>query len=193
MIRAFVVGHPIAHSRSPLIHGHWLAEHGIDGRYERIDVAPEAFPAFLAGLRANGFAGGNVTIPHKEAAFGLVESLTPRAERIGAVNTLVVEADGRVFVIRLDAVHPADLGAHVIKAVVERTGIDPEVVDDVIFGCVDTIGPQAGNIARSAWLAAGIEAARGQWVLWLDSDMILPPKSIEVAVETALSTGATGK
>ena len=52
--------------------------------------------------------------------------------------------------------HPADMGAHVIKAVVERTGIDPEVVDDVIFGCVDTIGPQAGNIARSAWLAAGM-------------------------------------
>jgi acetyl-CoA C-acetyltransferase len=56
----------------------------------------------------------------------------------------------------LSGQHPADLGAHVIRAVVERTGIDPEVVDDVIFGCVDAIGPQAGNIARSAWLAAGM-------------------------------------
>ncbi|PAY22481.1 acetyl-CoA C-acyltransferase [Dietzia natronolimnaea] len=56
----------------------------------------------------------------------------------------------------LSGQHPADLGAHVISAVVERTGIDPEVVDDVIFGCVDAIGPQAGNIARSAWLAAGM-------------------------------------
>ncbi|MBB1023580.1 acetyl-CoA C-acetyltransferase [Dietzia sp. DQ12-76] len=56
----------------------------------------------------------------------------------------------------LSAQHPADLGAHVISAVVERTGIDPAVVDDVIFGCVDAIGPQAGNIARSAWLAAGM-------------------------------------
>lgn len=55
----------------------------------------------------------------------------------------------------LSGVHPADLGAHVIKAVVERTGIDPGDVDDVVFGCVDAIGGQAGNIARTAWLAAG--------------------------------------
>lgn len=89
--RAFVVGHPIRHSRSPLIHGHWLAEHGIDGTYERIDVAPDSFEAFVRGLPASGFAGGNVTIPHKEAAFRLADSLTPRAEKIGAVNTLIVE------------------------------------------------------------------------------------------------------
>jgi acetyl-CoA C-acetyltransferase len=56
----------------------------------------------------------------------------------------------------LAAVHPADLGAHVITGLVDRTGIDPAVVDDVIFGCVDTIGPQAGDIARTCWLAAGL-------------------------------------
>jgi len=55
----------------------------------------------------------------------------------------------------LSEVHSADLGAHVIRAVVERTGVDPELVDDVIFGCVDTLGPQSGNIARTSWLAAG--------------------------------------
>lgn len=93
--KAFVVGHPIAHSRSPMIHGHWLAEHGIDGSYERIDVAPDAFEAFLRALPGSGFAGGNVTIPHKEAAFRLADALTERAQAIGAVNTLVVE-DGRV-------------------------------------------------------------------------------------------------
>ena len=70
---------------------------------------------------------------------------------IDAVRTPVGKRGGS-----LSGQHPADLGAHVIKSVVERTGIDPEVVDDVIFGCVDTIGPQAGNIARSAWLAAGM-------------------------------------
>ncbi|GAA0239272.1 Shikimate dehydrogenase (NADP(+)) [Methylorubrum aminovorans] len=92
-LRAFVVGHPIRHSRSPLIHGHWLAEHGLDGTYERIDVAPDAFEAFVRGLPGSGFAGGNVTIPHKEAAYRLADSLTPRAQRIGAVNTLIVEGD----------------------------------------------------------------------------------------------------
>jgi shikimate dehydrogenase len=103
MTRAFVVGHPIGHSRSPLIHGHWLHEHGIAGSYERIDVSPEAFPAFLASLRENGFAGGNVTIPHKEAAFRLVESLTPRAEKIGAVNTLFFDGSERLCGDNTDA------------------------------------------------------------------------------------------
>ncbi|GAB6841407.1 shikimate dehydrogenase [Methylorubrum rhodinum] len=93
--KAFVVGHPIAHSRSPLIHGHWLAEHGLDGTYERLDVAPDAFEAFFRGLPGSGFAGGNVTIPHKEAAYRLADSLTERARAIGAVNTLVV-TDGRI-------------------------------------------------------------------------------------------------
>ncbi len=63
MIKAFVVGHPIAHSRSPLIHGHWLAQHGIAGSYERLDVAPEDFPDFLRGLPDSGFAGGTSRFP----------------------------------------------------------------------------------------------------------------------------------
>ena len=101
--RAFVVGHPIAHSRSPLIHGHWLAEHGIAGSYERIDVAPDAFAGFVSRLADEGFAGGNVTIPHKEVAHALAHRLTPRAARIGAVNTLVVEGDGRILGDNTDA------------------------------------------------------------------------------------------
>src|SRR5438128_6596914 len=56
----------------------------------------------------------------------------------------------------LAAVHPADLGAHVITGLVDRTGIDPAGVEDVVFGCVDAIGPQAGDIARTCWLAAGL-------------------------------------
>ena len=103
MIRAFVVGHPIAHSRSPLIHGHWLAEFGIEGSYERVDVPPEDFPHFLSTLRERGFSGGNVTIPHKEAAFALAEVLTPRAERIGAVNTLFFDRHGRLTGDNTDA------------------------------------------------------------------------------------------
>ncbi|MCF4124020.1 shikimate dehydrogenase [Methylobacterium sp. SyP6R] len=100
--RAFVVGHPIGHSRSPLIHGHWLAEHGLPGTYERVDVHPDAFPDFIRRLREAGFVGGNVTIPHKEAAFRLVDGLTPRAERIGAVNTLWFEG-GRLLGDNTDA------------------------------------------------------------------------------------------
>lgn len=93
--KAFVIGHPIAHSRSPLIHGTWLAEHDIDGSYEAIDVAPADLPAFFERLRSGEFAGGNVTIPHKEAVFALCDSVDDLARTIGAVNTLVVR-DGKV-------------------------------------------------------------------------------------------------
>ncbi|MFD1941087.1 shikimate dehydrogenase [Paradevosia shaoguanensis] len=95
MIKAFVIGHPIAHSRSPLIHGTWLKAYGIDGSYEAIDVAPDALSEFVAQLRAGTFAGGNVTIPHKEAVFALCDEVDPLARRIGAVNTLVAR-NGRV-------------------------------------------------------------------------------------------------
>ncbi|MBN9222031.1 MAG: shikimate dehydrogenase [Mesorhizobium sp.] len=100
--KAFVSGHPIKHSRSPKIHGHWLAEHGIDGSYEAIDVAPQDFAAFLAGLKANGYAGGNVTIPHKEAAFAGVARRDHAADQIGAVNTLWFE-DGALWGGNTDA------------------------------------------------------------------------------------------
>ncbi|HTM77377.1 MAG TPA: shikimate dehydrogenase [Devosia sp.] len=90
--KAFVIGHPINHSRSPLIHGAWLADHSIDGSYTAIDVAPAELSGFFERLRAGEFVGGNVTIPHKEAVFALCDSVDPLARRIGAVNTLVVES-----------------------------------------------------------------------------------------------------
>jgi acetyl-CoA C-acetyltransferase len=75
----------------------------------------------------------------------------PEAYIIDAVRSPVGRRGGG-----LAEVHSADLGAHAIKALVERTGVDPEAVDDVVFGCVDAIGPQAGDVARTAWLAAGL-------------------------------------
>jgi shikimate dehydrogenase len=92
---AFVVGHPIKHSRSPLIHGHWLRRYGVEGSYERVDVPPEAISAFLNSLAERGFRGGNVTIPHKEAAYRLAGELTDRARRLEAVNTVWLD-DGRL-------------------------------------------------------------------------------------------------
>lgn len=89
--KAFVVGHPIAHSRSPKIHGHWLKRYGIAGSYDAIDVAPGDISAFLSSLAGNGFSGGNVTIPHKEVVFASLARLDPAAEQIGAVNTLWFE------------------------------------------------------------------------------------------------------
>src|SRR5213078_3662193 len=78
----------------------------------------------------------------------------PEAFIIDAVRTPVTRRGGG-----LATVHPADLGAHVITALLARTQADPGAVDDVVFGCVDTVGPQAGDIARTAWLAAGLPEA----------------------------------
>ncbi|GHD17360.1 shikimate dehydrogenase [Tianweitania populi] len=91
--KAFVCGFPIAHSRSPMIHNHWLKALGLPGSYERVEVAPETFGTFIAQLRAGAFVGGNVTIPHKEAAFQLVDRRDEAAEAIGAVNTLWMDGE----------------------------------------------------------------------------------------------------
>lgn len=88
-IRAFVIGHPIDHSRSPLIHGTWLKQYGIDGSYAAIDVADAELPGFLARVRAGEFAGGNVTIPHKQAVFDQCDTTSDVAAKTGAVNTLM--------------------------------------------------------------------------------------------------------
>jgi shikimate dehydrogenase len=99
--RAGVIGWPVAHSRSPLIHDYWLAQLGISGRYDRIAVRPEEIVAFLAGLPSSGLLGCNVTVPHKEAAFAAAERLDDIALAIGAVNTLWIE-DGRLNATNTD-------------------------------------------------------------------------------------------
>lgn len=91
---AGVMGWPIAHSRSPRIHGHWLAEHGIDGAYVPLAIRPEHLGEAFSALPKVGFRGWNITLPHKEAALRLVDTRTPAADRIGAVNTVTVQADG---------------------------------------------------------------------------------------------------
>ncbi len=91
--RAAVIGHPIAHSRSPLLHRYWLRRYAIVGDYERIDVAPEALRDFIAAMAGRGDAGCNVTVPHKQAVMPLLDGVTEAARAIGAVNTIWRESD----------------------------------------------------------------------------------------------------
>ena len=107
---AFICGWPAAHSRSPIIHNYWVRQHKIKGRYIKEPVSPQEFPVFISKLVKNNYLGGNVTLPHKEKAFALVENLDPIAQRLGAVNTLWVEngklhgsnTDGYGFLANLD-------------------------------------------------------------------------------------------
>ncbi len=88
---ACVIGWPVKHSRSPVIHRYWLNELGIEGDYVLHPVEPEKIVAFLAGFASSGFVGGNVTVPHKEVAFQAVDRRDAAAEATGALNTLWLE------------------------------------------------------------------------------------------------------
>jgi len=99
---AGVMGWPVAHSRSPACHGYWLERYRIDGAYVPLPVRPENLEAALRALPLLGFAGVNLTLPHKEAALGLVDRVDAEARRIGAVNTISVEADGTLTATNTD-------------------------------------------------------------------------------------------
>jgi shikimate dehydrogenase len=93
---AGITGWPVAHSRSPRLHGFWLERYGIDGAYVPLPIEPQHFPAAITGLMRAGFAGANCTIPHKVAAFEVCGTVEESARRAGAVNTLVFR-DGRII------------------------------------------------------------------------------------------------
>ena len=132
------MGHPIAHSRSPMIHRYWLKNLHIDGDYEFADIAPENFEAFFSSLAQNGFVGGNVTVPHKETAYRLVHAMDDAAKAIGAVNTVWLQdghmvggnSDAHGFIRNLDEGAP---GQH--------------------FTCERAVILGAGGAARSATYA----------------------------------------
>lgn len=146
---AGVMGWPVGHSLSPLLHGFWLQTHAIDGAYVPLAVKPEDFASAVRMLAKLGFAGANVTIPHKQAALACVDELDDVARRIGAVNTIVVRRDGRLwgtntdaygFLENLKAKHPA---------------WDPQAGPAVVIG--------AGGAARAvvvALLDAGVPSVR---------------------------------
>ena len=100
---AGVMGWPVSHSRSPVLHNFWLNEYGIDGAYVPLKVTPEAFERSFGTLASLGFGGVNVTVPHKEATFAAVDQTDELAKRIGAVNTVVFDEDGQAHGSNTDA------------------------------------------------------------------------------------------
>ncbi|GAA5263897.1 shikimate dehydrogenase [Acidiphilium sp. MT5] len=116
---AGVIGWPVAHSRSPRLHGTWLHRHQIDGAYVPLAIAPADFAASIPMLSRIGFVGANVTIPHKEAAFAICTTLADSARRAGAVNTLLFQ-DGEIIGSNTDGIgFLANLRAHQVDP---RTG-----------------------------------------------------------------------
>lgn len=148
MKRACVIGWPIEHSRSPLIHGYWLKRYGIDGAYTREAVRPESAEQFLKSLALRGLVGCNVTVPHKETAFAVATQRDAAAVAIGAANTVWLD-DGRLCCSNTDAY---GFMTHLNRSAPEWTARDAPVS---ILG--------AGGAARAivhGFLEAGVAEVR---------------------------------
>ena len=99
---AGVIGHPVAHSRSPLLHGHWLRTYGLQGHYVPMDIAPDKLETAFRTLPDLGFVGVNVTIPHKEKVMEIADLVSDRATLIGAANTIIFRKDGKIHADNTD-------------------------------------------------------------------------------------------
>jgi shikimate dehydrogenase len=173
---AGIIGWPVGHSRSPRLHGYWLEKHRIDGAYIPLPIAPEHFAATVRGLLHARFAGANITIPHKLAAFEVCDTVDETARRAGAVNTLTFR-DGKITGANTDGGgFIANLRAH---------GVSPNAGPALLLG--------AGGAARaiaSALLAEGTRvtianrtAARAeQFVRDLPGPRLVPWEQRDAAV-----------
>lgn len=128
---AGVTGWPVSHSRSPRIHNSWLERYGIDGAYVPLPIRPEDFASTIRALAKAGFAGVNVTLPHKEAAFMVCDQVEDTARRAGAVNTLVFTPQG---------IHGRNTDGYGFLANLRQHGVDPKAGPVLILG--------AGGAAR---------------------------------------------
>lgn len=198
-LRAFVCGHPIAHSRSPVIHSYWLDRYGIAGSYTVIDVAPERFADFLAGLREAGFVGGNVTIPHKQAAFAAVSRRDAAADAIGAVNTVWFEdgilhggnTDAYGFAANLDERAPGWVQSR-SAVVVGAGGAARAVVHALIERGVGDIRLANRTAGRAVELAArfggriSVHAMEALPEICADADLLINTTSLGMAGDKGL-------
>ncbi len=168
MQRFAVLGHPIGHSFSPVMHTASFRAIGFDGEYTRLDVPPEMLEDALTALADEGFTGVNLTIPHKQLALPMMDTLTPEAQRLGAVNTVLFR-DGK----RLG--HNTD-GPGFLAAVQAMLSLDPKGQRVAVIGC--------GGAGRA--IALTLAAAGVSWIGLRDVDAA---RVAELADEIAKTTG----
>jgi shikimate dehydrogenase len=145
-LMAGVMGFPVMHSRSPKIHNYWFAKYGLAGAYLPLAIPPDGLRAALRALHPLGFAGCNLTIPHKEAALDMVDRIEPAARRIGAINCIAVADDGALLGSNND-------GVGYIESILER---EPNWHAD--SGPIVVIG--AGGAARAVLIGLADRGAR---------------------------------
>jgi shikimate dehydrogenase len=197
---AGVMGQPVIHSRSPMIHGHWFAQYGLKGAYVPLAIPPERLAAALRALPALGFSGCNITLPHKVAAMAVMDEVDPRARRIGAINCVVVRPDGSLYGCNND-------GFGYLESVRERfPDWRPDAGPIVVLGAgggaravvaalADAGAPEIRLVNRSADHAAALAAEYGgpvRAVDWSRRAEILDDAAMVVNTTTQGMTGQPG-
>lgn len=147
---AFVIGHPVAHSLSPLIHAFWLKQYSLAGSYAAHDISPDELADFFKQLKSGHFIGGNITLPHKERALELCDNVSAQAKAIGAVNTVYLR-DGKICGTNSDAY------GFLANLDQSRPGWDNELDNVIVLG--------AGGAARAIILALVQRAAKNIIIL----------------------------
>jgi shikimate dehydrogenase len=194
---AGVIGQPIAHSMSPVLHNAWLAAGGIDGVYVALAVAQDRFEPFIEGLRGGSMAGLNVTLPFKGRALALADDATRRARLAQAANVLVFNEDGTIFADNTDGL--GLLGAFAVQA----PGFDPKAGPVVILGAggggqgaaaafVEAGCPQVRIVNRTVQRAAAIAERLGPGVRAYGLDTAAAAFDGATAVINATSAGLGG-
>jgi shikimate dehydrogenase len=196
MKRACVIGWPIKHSRSPIIHNYWLKQHGLDGVYDKLEIEPQNLPDFIASIGGD-FAGCNVTVPHKEAALQLVSDIDATARAVGAVNTLWSDGthvrgsntDVEGFLSNLDQSAPGWDRAPLKAIVLGAGGAARAVVYGLISRGATDIAIVNRSLERAEELAKDL-GGHSRAVKQADLATLLPAASLLV---NATSLGMQGK
>jgi shikimate dehydrogenase len=183
MKRACVIGWPIKHSRSPLIHNYWLKSLGIGGVYEKVAVPPADLQRFIASLSKDGIVGCNVTIPHKEAVMQYVHIADPAQRRVGSINTLFIDQEGRIagestdglgfwraLKDRLPAYEPEAMERVIV---IGAGGASRAVIASLVQHTSARITVVARDLAKAGTVCGLIDASRTEPADWSDLSHLL--------------------
>ncbi|MEL6600741.1 MAG: shikimate dehydrogenase, partial [Pseudomonadota bacterium] len=196
---AAVLGAPIGHSKSPILHGHWLRTMGIRGHYIPIELGDQTFEEGIRGLQTLGFRGANVTLPFKERAFAIADTHTDRALRIGAANTLTF-TDGRIHADNTDSYgflnnlqqHVPDWSAETGPALVVGAGGASRAI---IVGLIDAGAPEVRLANRTRARAQQLADEFGPKISVIDwSDLTPALDGVATLVNTtSIGMGGAGE
>lgn len=193
-----VIGHPINHSKSPLIHTHWIKQYDLNGTYEAIDIAPETLKEGIDTLITNGFSGFNVTIPHKETILPLCETIDDTARACGAVNTIVIKdgklhgynTDGFGFIANIKQNAPSFDFTKGPAVIIGAGGAARAIIKGLIDAGVPRIIIANRTREKADIIAAQMDATKITTIEWADRHAAL--ENANLLVNTS-SLGMTGK